>query len=359
MKTTMSVEDFFRQLMRIYNFRVLGINNTDKTIVEQIKTLCTNVKEMRHEKFFHSKDFYDNLTFGYYGCDIESVKAIKVFLEIVQDKEQRDIWNYYRRNVSSLKKQDNGQLIGRQIHILVKDNTTDKYLGIMSLSSDVYNLGERDDFIGWSFKDKETKLKHIMNITTCVPLQPFGYNFNGGKLIASLAFSLEIMNYFREKYDDSLLGIITTSLYGKSIQYDRLPSLKFIGLTKGNSVKDIPPEVTKLCADYLKKEWNLDYPLRKKFIILQKAFDKLNISKEDFLQSNPKGIYFGYTSHNSHDILLRKTPAHICPKYNKHVKPAEEIGQWWIDRWAVQRFTNLNEKNKVKFSDVDIDTHTE
>jgi hypothetical protein len=37
-------------------------------------------------------------------------------------------------------------------------------------------------------------------------------------------------------------------------------------------------------------------------------------------------------------------------EYNEHVKPAEEIGQWWIDRWAVQRFANLVKKNKVQKS---------
>jgi len=350
MKNVMPVTDFFDQLLSVYKFRILHLCNGSQSIVEQIISLCQNttVKPMRHERFFHIKDYYNDLTFGYHGCDIQSVQAIKVHLEFVQNKDQRDIWNYYRRNVSSLKKPDTAKLIGRQFHILVKDLTSEKYLGIISLSSDVYNLGERDRHIGWSFQDKETKLNNIMNISTCVPLQPFGYNFNGGKLMASLAFSLEIMTYYREKYDDSLLGIITTSLYGKSIQYDRLPSLKFIGFTKGNSVKDIPSEVTKICADYLKKEYHRDYPLRKKFVILRDAFDKLNISKEDFLQSNKKGIYFGYTSYNSKDILLGKKPIHLCPKYNEHVKSAEEISQWWIDRWAVQRFTNLTEKNKVQ-----------
>ena len=348
MKNTMSVADFFVHLQSVYDFRILMIHNTTQSISDQIKTICTDVKSLRHEKFFQTKEFYDKLTFGYNGgCNLENVSRIQAFLEIVETKEQRDIWNYFRRNVSSLKKTDSAKLIGRQIHILVKDLTTNLYLGIISLSSDVYNLDQRDKYIGWDFKDKASKLKHILNITTCVPLQPFGYNFNGGKLIAALAFSLEIATHFREKYDDSLLAIITTSLYGKSIQYDRLPFLQFIGYTKGNSVMNIPSDVTKICADFLKKEFQLDYPLRKKFIIVQKAFDKLGISKEDFLQSTPKGIYFGYTCNNAHDMLTGKTPIHISPKYNQHVKPAQEICQWWIGRWAIQRFNHLTTNQRL------------
>jgi hypothetical protein len=75
-----------------------------------------------------------------------------------------------------------------------------------------------------------------MNLSTCVGLQPFAFNYNGGKLLVKLAFSKEVMDKFYEKYNEQLLGIITTGLYGKSIQYDRLKELKFIGYTSGNSV---------------------------------------------------------------------------------------------------------------------------
>ena len=355
MKTTMSKLEFFSQLKSIYNFRILHIKNATISISERIMSLCTNVKPFNHEKFFHSKKYYDDLIFGNDGLilgpniALEQIKSAKIHLEFVEDKKQMDIWNYFRRNVSSLKK-DHSKLIGRQIHILVKDLTSEKYLGIMSLSSDVYNLEKRDRLIGWNYTDKANTLKHIMNITTCVPLQPFGYNFNGGKLITSLAFSEEIMTYFKTKYKDDLLAITTTSLYGKSIQYDRLPCLKFIGYTKGNSVMNIPSEVTSICANYLKREYNLNYPPRKKFIIIQKAFDKLNISKEDFLQSNPKGIYFGYTCSNARGILCG-TPLGEKESlmYNKNVKPAKEISEWWINRWAIQRFSNLIEKNNIQY----------
>ena len=344
-KNDLTTENFFEHLKSIYNYKILNVNNVKLSIPEQIMQLCKDVKMMKPEKKYHEHEYYKELSFNY--VDIEQVKKIKIELEFVKDKTQKDIWNYYRRHVSSLKKNENAKLIGRQIFILVKDKTTNKYLGILSLSSDIYNLEKRDNYIGWNHEDKKQKLDYIMNMSTCVPLQPFGFNFNGGKLLTSLIFSKEVLNYFKDKYEHVLLGITTTSLYGKSIQYDRLDCLKFLGYTKGNSIKDISPEVTKICSDYLKTEYNKNYPSRKKYLIIQHAFDKLNISKEDFLKSNEKGIYFGFTQKNAHEYL--NGTSNVVPDIdNTQTKNTNEIFNWWTNRWAIQRFNNLKKNNLLK-----------
>ena len=349
MKGILSQEEFFKHLKRIYDFIVLKkINSEEKTIKEQILTMCKNIKPFEHEKFYYSNDYYENLMLN--PQSINDIKKIKISLEFVENKKQQDIWNYYRRHVSSLKKIKDAKLIGRQIYILVKDLTTSKYLGIISLSSDVFSFEDRDKYIGWNLEDKKTKLSTLMNMSTCVPLQPFGFNFNGGKLLASLAFSKEVQEYFQQKYNEPLLGITTTSLYGKSIQYDRLECLKFVGYTKGNSVQNIPPEVTKLCNQYLKSEFGYNYRLAKKFIILQKTFDKLNIPKEDILTSNPKGIYFGFTFSESKDYLRGKiSNLNKIFKLNQNdLKSSNQIFNWWLNRWAEKRFNNLLKTNNFK-----------
>jgi len=351
LKNVLNKDIFFEQLKKIYNFKILKkINKEEQPLREKILELCKNVKPFEHEKFYHDHDYYKNLIFT--TKNINDIKKIKIELEFVEDKEQRDIWNYYRRYVSSLKISKNGKLIGRQIHILVKDNITKKYLGIMSFSSDAYSMEPRDKYIGWSNEIKKDNIKYIMNMSTCVSLQPFGFNFNGGKLLASLAFSKEILNHFKDKYDyDNLLGITTTSLYGKSIQYDRLKNLKYLGNTKGFSSYKVPSEVTKLCNDFLKEEFNYNYDLKKKFIILQKTFDVLNLPKEDILVDNPKGIYFGFTYPESKKILKSKSKKDI--KLTKTgIKTAAEIFDWWVERWATQRYDNLVKNNTLK---IDID----
>jgi hypothetical protein len=120
------------------------------------------------------------------------------------------------------------------------------------LSYKLYNLGLETTvdwieqfLIGWSQTHQYDKkrLQQIMNLSTCVSTQPFGYNTNGGKLLTSLAFSKEVYQYVYNKYNTHIHGITTMSIYGKSIQYDRLPQLKFVGYTNGNTTSAIPQEV--------------------------------------------------------------------------------------------------------------------
>ena len=112
------------------------------------------------------------------------------------------------------------------------------------------------------------------------------------------------------------------------------------------SIQNVPSEVTKLCNQYLKSEFGYNYRLAKKFIILQKAFDKLNIPKEDILTSNPKGIYFGFVFADSKNYLRNKIQNNTNFSCD-NLKTSSEIFNWWIDRWATNRFNNLTKTNRL------------
>lgn len=141
---------------------------------------------------------------------------------------------------------------------------------------------------------------------------------------------------------------VSSSLYGKSIQYDKLKELTFIGYTKGNSVKNVPPEVTNICNQYLKFEYGYNYKLAKKFIILQSAFDKLGISKEEILTSNPKGIYFGFTSDKSKDFLSGKINDIPNISNDEKILNCDQIFTKWLNKYAKNRFKSLTENNNMK-----------
>jgi hypothetical protein len=347
MKNIFSHDEFFHQLLKIYKHSILkevSIEENFETIQDKILNLCKNVKSLAHEKFFKDNEYYENLIYNKNATLID-VSKIKIKLEFVENKNQMDIWNYYRKTISSFKKIKNSSLIGRQIYILVKDEITNKYLGIISLSSDYYSLDDRDRYIGWTIDEKKNKLKYIMNMSTCVPVQPFGFNFTGGKLLAMLVFSKEVNDYYYKKYNEPLLGITTTSLYGKSVQYDKLKELKFVGYTKGNSVKDVPSEVTKICNEYLKFEYGYNYKLSKKFIILQRAFDNLGLSKEDLLTSNPKGIYFGFTCNESKKLLCSNAAKGTfgdVGSMSLNNTCACDIFQSWFNKYATNRSKSLS-----------------
>ena len=156
------------------------------------------------------------------------------------------------------------------------------------------------------------------------------------------------MEHYKNKYNkyNQILGITTTSLYGKSIMYDRLKCFKYLKLTQGNSIYEINDAVCSLCKDYLKKEHNVKVDSKKKLNYLTTTFRHLGISST-YLQSNGKGIYFGFTCKDSKDFLNGTT--NECPNLNKkkyNIKTAQEIYNEWIKRWSVNRFNNLKKDNR-------------
>ncbi len=151
--------------------------------------------------------------------------------------------------------------------------------------------------------------------------------------------------YFKNRYENApLTGIVTTSLYGKSIQYEQLKELKLVGYTKGNSVCHIQPEVTKLCKEYLKDEHNIT--INDNFLVLQKAFDRLGLDKHEYLSSNPKGIYFGYLGQNK-----QEAKDFLCNKIDSYeptgLKNVQEIFNEWkgCAKW---RWNYLNNNSKLR-----------
>lgn len=276
-----------------------------------------------------------------YNTDDWSKFNINPILEFCETNNQLQVYQYYRKKVSSLPLTG---VVGRAIRILVKDTITDKYIGIMCLSSDVYNLGERDNYIKTTSRDIDWKtkyLKNIMNLSCCVPLQPFGFNTTGGKLLASLAFSKEIFDYYLSKYKEPLLAIITTSINGKSIQYDRLPCLKMIGYTKGYGSVNIPDNLYKACQEYnniwkvIEKSNRID-----RFNFLKNLLSHLELPQKILQHNNKRGIYFGY-------LFSTK----LSDNFNMNeLKTVDEIYNVWNDKWCKKRIINLTVRNAVKKS---------
>lgn len=315
------------------------------TILSKNNIKITSYPQLKLSK---PKDYYESLIFNGTYSDICNIRLKLEFVDST-NKELFEIWQYYRKTISSFKTKKGHCLFGKRIYVLVKDENSNTYLGILSISSDIKFIGERDKYIGWG-KQQQFKLKKIdnlVNITTCVSTQPFGYNFNGGKLLTSLAFSKEILEFYYNKYNTQILGITTMSLYGKSIQYDRLKCLKYLGLTKGNSLKNIPQQAIKFAKQYLKNNNLLTDSLYKNNLwALKKCLNHMKIPVEDVLKSTPKGIYFGFTSPESKKYLCSNTSENL-PNPIKYAQTANNIFNWWRERWAKQRFNHLKNQNKL------------
>lgn len=346
-----SIQDIIPILKKIYDYYYFKININEQSLKDKITNMIENYDKMIEKRtYLHDDDYYKNLIFN--STDIKDVENIKIKLVFVENDVDKDIWNYIRHTLSSFKVEKSSVSVGRNIKIIVKDDNSNKILGVMSLSSECYNIKERDTFINWySNEHKNIKLQYIMNLSTCVPVYSFGYNFNGGKLLTSLAFSKEIFDYFNKKYNAPLLGITTFSLYGKSIQYDRLKCIKFIGYTQGYSTAKISTELHKLCKQYLLDK-NYDKHINvvnknDKLYTINEIFKYLGINN-DILNTVKKGIYFGYL-HPDFKELLKNKDLEInldIDKYN--IKNYNSIFNEWLNNRAKKRYEHLKETNRIK-----------
>ena len=291
------------------------------------------IKELKVSKNYENKIFNMDWEKNWKDFNIDPQ------LEFCETQAQLNLYSYLKKKTSSL---PTTATVGRQIRILVKDKITNNYIGLLCLSSDVYSLGDRDKYIldyNIYNLDKSELLKRYMNISCCVPLQPFGYNTCGGKLLVSIVFSKEVFDYHLKKYNEPIYGFVTTSVHGKSIQYDRLKELKLIGYTKGFGSVQIPDELYDVCKRYNNK-YNIILESNRidRFNMLKSLLKHLELPQDILQHNNKRGIYFGFLFktqfENEYDISKLQTISEKCTI--------------WKSRWCNNRLNNLAMNNRFK-----------
>lgn len=132
---------------------------------------------------------------------------------------------------------------GRSLCILVRENNTGTYLGMIRLGSPTINSQPRNLWLGNPLDSLNPEVMRRFNQSAImgfaiVAAQPFGFNALGGKLCAAICCSHEVRRLLNEKYDTNYCMFETTSLYGStksSSQYDGMkPFLRHNGLTVSN-----------------------------------------------------------------------------------------------------------------------------
>lgn len=122
---------------------------------------------------------------------------------------------------------------GRRMRFLVWDRAHGKLMGIFALGDAVFNQAARDDYIGWDHHQRRESLVNLMDAYVLGALPPYS-QLLGGKLVASLIKTREVVEGFTERYNDStglisgqkkrakLVAVTTTSALGRSSIYNRL-----------------------------------------------------------------------------------------------------------------------------------------
>jgi len=286
--------------------------------------------------------------------------------ELVYANKQDDLpelWNCIRTFSSTMKNNAN---IGRNLNFIVKDRPTQKFLGVICISSDFLDLTPRDNFIGWS-REKKTQgnmINHTAIGSTIVPLQPLGFNYVGGKLLALLCLATPIQELWEKLYGDKLVSITTTSLYGKTkagglSQYDNLDFWQPMGFTSG-SVSFEPLQETR----YMIREWLKVNHTRKYFewYVAKKpsgqphkrdhknrslsfAYAKLKVPKEMIRSEHARGIYYSPLYDKTCEFLRGECDGKDMKKlFNTDVEALSNI---WKEKHAKPRIKQLVKKGRV------------
>ena len=272
-------------------------------------------------------------------------------------------WNTARTFISTMKNNSN---IGRNLNFFAQDKKTGKYLGVVCISSDFLDLTPRDNVIGWE-REKKTQggmINYTAIGSTIVPFQPLGYNYVGGKLLALLCLSDTVQDLWKKQYGDTLVGVTTTSLYGKTktnglSQYDNLDHWLPMGFTSG-SVSFEPERDTRYeIREWLKKnhtrkyfEWYVakkpsgqPYKRDHKNRSLSFTYSKLGIPKELIRSEHARGIYFSPLYDNTYDFLCGKCDGNDLKK--SFETSTESLSNTWKEKHARGRIGFLKKKNKV------------
>jgi hypothetical protein len=276
-----------------------------------------------------------------------------------------ETWNTVRTFSSTMKNNSN---IGRNLFYTVIDEVTEKYLGVICISSDFLDLTPRDKAIGWerTVKTQGNMINHTAIGSTIVPLQPLGFNYMGGKLLALLCLSDTVQKDWKRQYDDVLVGVTTTSLYGNTksnglSQYDGLEHWNKMGFSSGSVAFEPTKKTVNSVYDWVKEnhtqkyfEWweakkpnGLPFKRDHKNRTLNFAYSKLGIPKNLIRTEHQRGIYFSPLYNNTNEFLRKEIGETDLVK--SFDTSEETLSNIWKTKYAKGRISMLKKKNNVSY----------
>jgi hypothetical protein len=244
---------------------------------------------------------------------------------------------------------------GRLFKFIVIDDVTGKYIGFLSMGSDFIAIGGRDEYIGWTNDDKllpkeQGRLRNTCMGSTIVPTQPFGFNYNGGKLMALLTASAPVADKWYQQYGDILVGCTTTSLYGGASMYNRLANWRKCKSSKGEIAIEPSEDVWDVCREWFRKNYPelqpktppgkkiLSHPKAKTLAAIYKHL-KIKVPKNNA----PRGVYWNELYKDTKEFLRHEKDKVEHRKYDNSVEALTDL---WKERYAKKRVANLLENDR-------------
>ena len=290
--------------------------------------------------------------------EVESINPVVEYVE-QGNRDEVENWTLFRRLIHTMEFTPNP---GRNLKFYVKDKNTNKVLGLICLGSDVTSLGVRDTLIGWTKdnKFKDGKLNYTSIATTICCVQPMGFNFLGGKLVASMVTSSVVREAWKKLYNQTLVGLSTTSLYGVHSMYNSIPHWKTLGSSKGRIALKPDDSAYEIWHDWLKDNREEEYkkqttqkpgvagpPTGVKQKIIKMIFKELGIKLKDYEHGFKRGIYFADIYENGKEFLRKEIDEKDLVMKKKYIEDVDYINKWWKPK-AIRRYVKLLDEDRIK-----------
>ena len=260
---------------------------------------------------------------------------------------------------------------GKTLKLLVMETTTNTAVGFIRFGSPLINSKPRNDYLG-GVPDLDIFNKRAIMGFNIVPVQPFGYNYLGGKLMAAICCSHASRRMLNEKYDTEFCLFETTSLYGNikgASMYDGMkPFLRYKGDTQSKFLLTLGEDIYFEMRDWFteknggedlihKGASSRKLKMQTKMVGIIKASLKEHDTKayELFTKeidkagdvTTQKRFYMGeYGYSNVKDVLLGKTEV-LTKAENYDRFELENVIKWWKKN-ATKRYNKMIAENKVR-----------
>lgn len=159
----------------------------------------------------------------------------------------------------------------------------------------------------------------------CVGAQPISWHWNVGKLLALIAPTLG--DVWTARYGDPLLGVTTTSVWGRSSQYNRI--YRNLGFTKGYGHEQVTDEVYAEMITWMRKH-DVEIP-----------------STRFGAGSNGRMRRIAAYRAASGDRSISMKHGHLRGVYYHPAVPPEQrpaVIRGWFDRWGRPRYERTRDQ---------------
>jgi len=236
---------------------------------------------------------------------------------------------------------------GRTLKWIVTEDTTNKIIGVVRFGSPTINSKPRNDYFGEVLSLSRINSEFVMGFNI-VPVQPFGYNYLGGKLLALLASSNELKRQFDRKYGIDLQYFETTSLYGTTkgvSMYDGLkPYIRHIGDTESNFLPLFHDDYFKEMFWWFNNTANGG----ERLISADKSSKKLKIQTKmiSIIRNSLKGHskLDEFNSCIEHAKTLTEKKRYYLSKFGYE---PEQVIEWWKKK-ASKRYEKLKSEGRLR-----------